>query len=103
MNVINVLNDFILQGEKMNTKQMAKWEDIRNKGKRKYIIKYGLIFWGIPMAILVSLLQYLSVGKLNVIMNVIISIIVFLLGGLLYGLIMWTYLEKRYKDSKGTI
>ena len=88
----------------MNTKLVSRWEIMRKLGKRKYIIKYGIFFWGIPMAILGILLQYFFQSTYRnsqtIIINVFLTIIIFLLGGLLYGLFMWTYLEKQYSKSK---
>ena len=88
----------------MNNKLMSKWGVMHKLGKRKYILKYGIFFWGIPMAILGILLQYVFNNTYRntqiIIINFFITIIIFLLGGLLYGLIMWTYFERQYSKTK---
>jgi len=78
----------------------TKWALIREKGRKSYVIKYGVIGWGVSTAILFILLfallqnEHYSLSKFLTIL--IPSLIVFPLGGVFWGLYMWNYLEAKY-------
>lgn len=77
---------------------MKKWTEIRKQGKRSYIWKYWVIFWGLSTAILSSLImsfaQPADSGPLFP-----IGFIVFPFVGYFAGRIMWSINENKYADE----
>lgn len=69
-------------------KRLNKWEKIRNKGKMRYILLYGVLFWG---------------GLTGIIMSFFFSplaLLVFLIGGIFFGIWTWNKSESLYLKSK---
>ena len=87
----------------MTTKQsrIAKWEKIREKGKNQFIIKFGVIGWGIPTAILWGITMFFVTSGpktfLKFVIWVGVALIVFPIGGYFWGLWMWWWSERWYK------
>ena len=76
-------------------------------GKRKYIWVNGVLYWGLPMAIMYTFIiqpirdgfnlnNYLT--NHNLIKGFIFNTILFIIGGLAFGLFNWVYNEKKYKN-----
>lgn len=82
-----------------------KWERMRAKGRKKYIIYNGVVGWGIPTAILYSILTTLWETQTIELNNeffetLIISIILFPLGGIGFGIWTWHAFESNYQKNK---
>jgi len=76
-----------------------QWEQLRKKGKKKYILIHGLLLWGIPMSIVAN--TYLNFrGGIPWIPMIYYTTPIFLVASLLFGFLMWNYLEKRYQKLK---
>ena len=37
----------------------ARWEDIRSRGRRRYILRYGVLEFAVPVAVLGAVVHYL--------------------------------------------
>jgi predicted permease len=78
----------------------------KHKGKRKknYVIFNGIIGWGIPTAISVTVISSLFENH-TIILNqeffrsLLIAVIIFPICGILFGLWMWHWTERIYKKS----
>ncbi|MBN2436915.1 MAG: hypothetical protein JXK07_16770 [Spirochaetes bacterium] len=81
----------------MNIKQREKWQKIRQIGKKKYVIKYGIISWGLTTAFLWSLIMHIIRPQENLFIRPVIALVLFPLGGIVVGLYTWNYNEKNYK------
>ena len=79
---------------KHNTPDLEKWADVREQGKWKYIINYGLLRFGLSM--LIFFLTYIWLFQPNIfgLTIILISAIIFPLSGIAWGIWMWFYLEK---------
>ena len=71
------------------------WEQLRQKGKTKYILIHGLLLWGVPMSILATLYLHFR-GGIPWTPMIYYSIPIFLILGLFVGWILYKYLENRY-------
>lgn len=73
------------------------WSDISEEGMIKYIIKQGIIGWGIPVGIfsfmILTLLNYNQISFTNILLLALKNIGIFSIGGVFYGLIMWFLLN----------
>ncbi|MBW6410753.1 hypothetical protein [Clostridium weizhouense] len=76
------------------------WNNIKDIGIKKFILKYGIVRWGIPTGILYSILMLLVDSNIHSIKSFIIStvinILIFsLLGGSLFGIVIWKFLKNK--------
>jgi hypothetical protein len=91
----------------MNPKQMEKWENLRSKGRKSYVIIYGILFWGIPVSLTTEFITRITKYgfSLDIFNNdhfawkIIIRTIVFIFAGIFFGLYMWDNMEKKYQKS----
>lgn len=75
---------------------MKKWNEIRQKGRKPYIWKTWVIYWGLSTAILWSLaMSFAQPADANRLLPL-IGFITFPLAGFVAGRIMWAINEKKY-------
>jgi hypothetical protein len=90
--------------DSMKETQRNKWESTRAKGKKNFVIFTGIIGWGIPTAILVTVISSLFENR-TIILNqeffrsLLSHIIITPICGILFGLWMWHWMEWTYKKS----
>lgn len=88
-------------GKNWNEEIHEYWRVTRMKGKGRYILVRGVLCWGVPMAIIMSLfgvhLHFYHEGYVRA-----LSIITLLscLGGAGFGWRMWNYLEKKFLEHE---
>jgi heme/copper-type cytochrome/quinol oxidase subunit 2 len=75
--------------------KLARWEKIRASGRSHFIWMYGVLRFGVPMAVMMSLLSIIRqpsaiLDKLG------IALIVCLAGGYALGIASWQINEMRY-------
>ncbi len=84
----------------MNEKQLKKWEKIRNKGKMRFILVNGVVYWGVFTALLWSFFMAKMSGT-PFLSYFCVAIIMFPVGGLAFGFLVWKMSEKKYLTAKG--
>lgn len=93
--------DYLLDGEVIyNYNKVSNYSRIKDMGMREFVLKCGIIRFGIPTAIIYSILMVLFNSNMNsirsFITNTIINLIVFsLVGGSLFGFTMWKYMKSK--------
>lgn len=88
-------------------KRFEKWRKVREKGRRNYIIYYGVLGWGLTTGILFFILGQLLKHGLHIsgyftedwLLTLTISLVCFLFGGILFGYITWGLNESSYHDK----
>lgn len=80
---------------KLNIKTMEKWEKVRQMGRVKFIIIHGILLFGMPMAMTISIANRL-INKHPLQLQLLINIPLFLLVGLFYGFFTWKTRESMY-------
>lgn len=83
----------------MHPQDAARWAKFSKLGRSQYVLRYGVLAWGVPVAILFVLLQGFLQGWTAAAFQAIPALVLFPLGGLFYGRIMWSLLERRYGGS----
>jgi hypothetical protein len=94
----------------MNVKQskIAKWEKTRKQGKWYFIVKYGIIGWGVTFWLLMSLWESFSnpnggifaFGPFNASVfyhYTLIGLPISVICGFSWGLCMWNWAENKYQ------
>lgn len=89
----------------MNSPKSNKWEKIKAKGIVRYVLLHGVISWGIPTAILASILSTLWETKTleftnEFLSDLLISLVIFPLFGIVFGLWTWHIFDSKYKRNK---
>lgn len=78
---------------------LDKWQQIRKKGKTRFIWQNIVLSRAIVIAVLYSLLVELSEPSNNLFFRLIISIIIFSLVGIVVGHNIWENSEEEYAKS----
>ena len=84
-------------------KQLATYKEMMAVPKWKYILIYGVLAWGITVAILYSLVSLLlgDVNFSNLIRRELwINLLAFCAGGFLYGFFMRNFIPRQIKRLK---
>jgi hypothetical protein len=93
--------DYLSDGEVIcNNENVKNWSEIKKMGTTKYILKYGIIRWGIPTGIICSVFMQFIIYKSHSVIDFLISTVICLLlfsllGGSLFGFITWKVLKKK--------
>ena len=77
----------------------TKWIDLRKSGRRQFVLRYGVLGWGIPTAIMFSGLELHHEGWCSFFVNLPIALVLFPLAGILWGRIMWWYMERMHRHA----
>ena len=86
-------------------KKTERWERLRSKGKCHFVVRYGVIYWGIPTGFLWSVFFSTVNSHVSFWSALPVGMCLFPLGGIFFGLVMWAIGEKNYKKvmaSDGT-
>lgn len=72
-----------------------KWEETREAGRASFVLRYGVLAWGVTTGLLFTLIRVLEEGAdANVPLTLATSLLLFPLGGILWGHFMWWFCEK---------
>lgn len=73
---------------------MGDWTQTRKKGKKRFILVYGVLFFGLLSGVLFQVIQYFVFSKPITITGVIIPMILFPVCGYFWGKVMWNRNER---------
>jgi hypothetical protein len=93
--------------------QIARWEKNRAMGRRDFILRRGVLGWGVPAALITIVYKvvqeqgFVTTPQLTAALRtaIIVALVVFPLCGWIFGRWLWTAGEARYsalvKDATG--
>jgi len=84
----------------MNTEtppDLKKWEITRQKGKLRFILLRGVLGYGFPMFVVMTLFATRQHNRPITPVMIAISAIVWAIGGATFGWILWAFTERRYQ------
>lgn len=86
-------------------KQLAGFEKIINGGKSRFVIVYGVIFFGCGTGLFTVLFDSIiaSAAKPFVFEDYLVKLIVWPIAGLCWGLYMWSWISKRHGRLKAEL
>jgi hypothetical protein len=73
-----------------------KWPKFEKLGRKQFILRYGVLGWGLPVAIGYSVSMAYQQGWDSFPIFLILSLILFPLGGILFGRLMWWWLQRKF-------
>lgn len=85
--------------DSLKEKRIKRWAIIREKGKMRFILIYGVLGWGLGTGILFCLIEWLLEPSFDAKSDIPTAIIAFLLGGVGYGWWIWKENEKLFQSS----
>jgi hypothetical protein len=80
--------------------RLKKGEAIHALGRRGFILRYGILYWGIPLGVFMVLFNAWQRGFSPA--YIVIAAIVWPIAGTVYGAIMWRKSEERYRQFIAT-
>ncbi len=78
---------------------MPKWSKARDMGRKKYILLYGVLFWGVTTGLLFPVIQHFLFGKTMTMASFVISLTIFPIAGIFFGKTMWDKMEKSAEND----
>ncbi|MGE0528852.1 MAG: hypothetical protein AB7G93_00865 [Bdellovibrionales bacterium] len=82
----------------MTENQIRNWEKMRVRGKGSFILWQGVVSWGIPVALGMTIYEYFRDNNLSITL-VVSYFLTFPCAGYFYGMFLWNYKERRYRRS----
>jgi hypothetical protein len=86
----------------MSNSDSEKWTRFSKLGRTRYVLRFGVLGWGIPTAILFSLVQGYRFGWDGFLFQLIPALILFPIGGIFFGRFMWRALENKHAKDAAT-
>jgi hypothetical protein len=75
------------------------WQEVRSKGRTRYIWVRGVLGWGVTTGILVALYNNWNFPE-KLITAILVNMIFFPIGGYIWGVWTWGTLERKFLKSQ---
>ncbi len=92
-----------LAGGRVAIIAVARWELERKAGALRYVLRKGLIAWGLPMYVFMYLVQTLLRGDSLELQDALQSALLWLGSGAVLGAVMWWVSEFNYRKLKASL
>ena len=86
----------------MSHSESEKWEKFSKLGRTQYVVRYGVLGWGIPTGILFAVFSGFMDGWDQLLPQIIKALVLFPLIGILCGRIWWRQLERKHASTSTT-
>jgi hypothetical protein len=83
----------------MKDKDLKRWRIAREKGMLVYVLRNGILAWGVPMFIVMSFIVNKPFASGFTIKNVVIHGSIWLGAGIFFGVCTWWIIERMYKKE----
>ena len=80
----------------MTESRAARWASTRKNGKKRFILKAGVLSWGIPMFIVMTFFVNNRTEQKLTLMLIAGSALLWALAGAFFGWMLWGFTEKQY-------
>jgi asparagine N-glycosylation enzyme membrane subunit Stt3 len=85
----------------MDVAKKQKWAKIREQGRMAYVLKYGVVGWGVPTGVMFSIVMAAMQGWERFWVLLAVSLILFPIGGIAFGVLTWKASESKYQEAVG--
>jgi hypothetical protein len=76
---------------------MNKWSETRKIGKGQYILRFGVLFWGVSTGLSFLYLQHFVFEKPINIVSVVLAMVLFPISGYFLGKFIWWMNEIQFR------
>ncbi|QLE86316.1 hypothetical protein FLM48_15290 [Shewanella sp. Scap07] len=73
-----------------------KWAVIRAKGKARFVMQHGVLYWGISTALMWSVIMHLIEPTEPLWVRPAVALVLFPLGGIFFGHFVWRSSEAKF-------
>ncbi len=80
----------------MKESRSGRWRDVRARGLRAYVVRRGILGWGLPMGIIFGGLQWFRRPD-RLLEIVLLNIPVWFAAGVVFGVVSWYTMEWVYR------
>jgi len=92
---------------KPNAVQRERWERMKAKGKKSFVLRVGVLQFGGFMFLAMTLLDFMQKPAfprqpIDYFVQIVIGLLIWPAGGYLFGHFMWRYYENHFSDSNST-
>lgn len=78
------------------SEQLARWGEIRKRGRLRFVVLNGVLGWGLTTGVLYSVVMALLMGR-SLLTLLTYSLVLFPIGGIFFGLWTWHSSEKNWR------
>lgn len=78
---------------------MKDWHELRKQGKTAYVIRHGVLLWGLSTAVIWWLAMHYFQPRDPAWTRLLVAVTVFPVGGYFVGLMSWRRNEKKYHQG----
>jgi hypothetical protein len=86
----------------MSQSDVEKCAKFTKLGRTQFVLRYGVLGWGVPTAILFSLIQSYRFGSDGFLFQLVPALILFPIGGIFFGRFVWRMLENKHAKAAAT-
>ena len=87
---------------KKDIENKANWKKTREMGRTKFILIYGVFFWGLILAIAFFFLNVKVYPSIPWHILLLVSIVIFGIAGYFVGYFSWKSAEKKYNSNQNS-
>ena len=81
----------------MKELQARQWQKSRAKGFQSYVLKRGILGWGVPMYVVFGLLRWMRHPE-DTIHALVWGVPLWLSGGIVFGVATWYFSDRQYRE-----
>lgn len=86
----------------MSPDQRRAWEQVRARGRGRFILVFGVLFWGTLMFVFSTFVSRLWRSELTplTVAEVLLQAAVWALAGVVFGAALWAWTERRWRRAQ---
>ncbi len=81
-------------------RRLARWERIRADGRLRYVLRYGMLGWGVTTGLVWAGLMSLIGSAPSPWLYIALGLSLFPLAGVLWGMAMWNWMERHWRRQQ---
>lgn len=86
----------------MKKNNYYKWQKVLNKGLLNYVVKHGILGWGVPVGLIITIWDYIDEKPQNLsnfIIESLPNLIIYPIAGIFFGLFMFKVMKNKINKN----
>jgi hypothetical protein len=80
-----------------------RWAKTRKLGRKQFVLRFGVLAWGVPTGILFALRETQDFGWSTFPLQLLLAMMIFPLAGVVWGRAMWWLMERLHGRQAGKV